>query len=141
MYISSDFLNFLNLFEAIKAKAFISLAYNDLILFIGTSSPSSFFKSCNETQLQLLHILSGRDKYTTGYCFLGSRSWLTFGTTNLKIKIDLGSWLWFPNKRSLTWFQHDELPKGSQLLKLLNLLISFWTFIIETNKWLCNLII
>ena len=49
MYISSDFLKFLHLFEAIKAKAFIPLAYNDLILFIGTSSPSSFFKSCNET--------------------------------------------------------------------------------------------
>ena len=59
MFISSDLLKFSNL----------SLAYNDLILFITTSSRLSLFKSCTETQLQFLHILSGRDKFTTSPCF------------------------------------------------------------------------
>ena len=64
MFISSD-LKLSNLSQVIKAKAFISLAYDDLILFISTSSLLSLFKSCTVTPLQLLHILSGRGgKYT-----------------------------------------------------------------------------
>ena len=60
MFISSD-LKLSNLSQAIKAKAFISLAYDDLILFISTSSLLFLFKSCTVAPLQLLHIFSAEE--------------------------------------------------------------------------------
>ena len=58
---SSDRLKFSNLSKIIKAKAFLSFAYNDYTFANKTSGPSSLFKSLTEISL-LFFIFSAKDR-------------------------------------------------------------------------------